>query len=90
MKLFKMVQHIEGDKYLDNILLSIGKSYYFNMEPDGWYIRIEMPFTKVTEYVDATDYSKKIGPCKRVYLIRSRPGIERLLKVAVWKPVSIT
>lgn len=39
MKLFKLYTHIEGNRYDSNVLISMGKRYYFNNEPNGWYIR---------------------------------------------------
>lgn len=85
-----MATHIEGSQYIDNVLLSFGKSCYFNYEPNGWYIRLELPFTKVVDYVDVQDFMNKSGPCRKTYLWFKRPGIKRVLKVNVWKPISFT
>jgi len=87
MKLFKIATHIEGENYIDNVLLSVGKSFYFNNEPNGWYIRLELPFTKTVDYVDAQDFLNKTGPCRKIYLWFKRPGIKRVLKANVWKPM---
>jgi hypothetical protein len=90
MKIFKIETHIDGDTYTSNTLLSIGKNIKFNMEPWGWYIRLESPFTKTVNYVDAHDFIKKEGPCRKVFLIRRVPGIKKLIKVNAWMPISNT
>lgn len=90
MKLFKIETHIDGDHYASNTFLSIGKNIKFNMEPWGWYIRLELPFTKIVDYVDAHNFIKKFGPCRKVFLIRRVPGIKKLIKVNAWNPISST
>lgn len=78
MKLIKIQQHIDGNCFPSNVFLSFGKIIYFNMEPCGWYLRIELPFSSITSYVDANDFSIKTGRCRNAYLIRKIIGIKRI------------
>lgn len=88
MKLFKLYTHIEGNRYDSNVLISMGKRYYFNNEPNGWYIRLELPFTKSREYVSSKDFETKIGPCRKAFLWTKVSGRRKPIHISLWVPIN--
>ena len=102
MKLIKLVPHIEGEKYESNIFLTFGKhlkheyeyirkfvedrSKIVNTKQDGWYFRVELPLSKVVTICDPSDFINKTLPCRKVFLIRKRPGTQ-ISKTWAWFPV---
>ena len=102
MKLIRIKTHIEGEPYVSNVLLAFGKCVKVNYQPygkhvyssevigtqdDGWYIRIESPFSKVVTQMDAHDFTVKTSPHRKIWLFKRRPNIKKILKVYAWLPI---
>jgi hypothetical protein len=102
MKLINIKTHIEGEPYVSNVLLAFGKnlrpaykpygkdvysSEVIGIQDDGWYIRIESPFSKVVTQMDPHDFTVKTGPHRRIWLFRRRPSIKNIIKSWAWLPV---
>ena len=103
MKLIKIKTNIQGEPYVSNVLLAFGKSIKVKYQPyskhvyssdvigtqdDGWYIRIESPFSKVVTQMDPYDFTVKTGPHRRIWLFRRRPSIKNIIKSRAWFPVN--
>jgi len=102
MKLIKIKTHTAGEPYVSNVFLAFGKnlrheyklqckhvysSEVIGIQDDGWYIRIELPFSKVVTQMDPHDFTVNTGPHRRIWLFRRRPNINRLIKSWAWLPV---
>lgn len=102
MKLIKIKTHLEGEPYVSNVLLAFGKNSRPEYQPygkhvyssevigihdDGWYIRIESPFSKVVTQMDPHDFTVKTGPHRKIWLFKRRPNIKGLIKSWAWLPV---
>jgi len=102
MKLIKIKTNIQGEPYVSNVLLSFGKSIKVKYQPyskhvyssdvigtqnDGWYIRIESPFSKVVTQMDPYDFIVKTRPHRKIWLFRRRPSIKNIIKSWAWLPI---
>ena len=58
---------------------------------DGWYVKIEMPFTRNLLHINTNTFDPEVGPCRYVIRFRYRPAnehrnaIKQLIKG--WFPV---
>lgn len=86
MKLFKYHNKNEYACFLENVFLSFGK-VFTNDVPDGWYIRLELPFIKHMTYLDPCDFLEKMGQCRKVYLWRKRAKYSKIFKTSAWRPI---
>lgn len=102
MKLIKIKTHTEGEQYVSDVLLAFGKSIklehnryskhvysseVIGSQDDGWYIRVESPFSKVVTQMDPQDFTVKTRPHRKIWLFRRRPSIKSIIKSWAWFPV---
>jgi len=71
MKLFARADRSEGEKYGEDTFLTVGKCV-IDRYVVGSYIRIELPFTRVVEYVDCVTFRSMTGPCRPAWLRAKR------------------
>lgn len=86
MNLFKYSNHIDGGPFENNILISVGRCKSMELNNTGWYIRLELPFTKDCLY-DLSDGFKKLGPCRRILSIKKIYGVNKFITTSLWIPI---
>ena len=60
------------------------------LESEGWFVRIELPFTRTVTYTDPNDFFVKHGKCRPTWLISkrtNRKGQTFKNKIFMWLPL---
>jgi hypothetical protein len=74
MIFFQKYDRVEGDIYRPDIFLSVGKLTTTTKQYDGWFIKLEIPFTFMSKYTDINTWQRLTGPCRLHFLYRHRPN----------------
>lgn len=82
-------QSIKQNLVADELQMSALERVYVTT---GFYIKIELPFSRLIQYLDATNFIYKIGKSRKVYLYRYRYS-EIMNKVfsgwsSIWVPIN--
>lgn len=85
MKLFKKIDRKEGDQFEQRVFLTVGKQFIAN-QPDGWYIKFELPFTFNKHYTNATTFEIEKGKCRYHWLYRRRKNGKSFVSKS-WMPL---
>ncbi len=85
MKFMLRKDRVEGDLYSHEAIIIFGRSTLLTGKKDGWYIKLQTPFTLLKDYVDPNDFIKKTGQCRKLWHWRYRPG-NKLIHVSLWAP----
>lgn len=64
MKLLQKFDRREGGYYGRNAIVSYGTSILSNGKYDGWYFKLESPFSITKKYIDANTFEIAEGPCR--------------------------
>lgn len=89
MKLFALGKKHEGEAFARNAIISAGNCIRGDNSADGWYFKIEFPFKKVKDYLDATTFKDTNGPCRYVIVFRYRPkAASKYFSIKAWVPVN--
>ena len=88
MKLFRRHDKQEGEAFPRDAFLSFGKCQR-QTQPDGSYIKIELPFKRTLNYINPSTFEKTHGPCRYVWILRLRPNkLEKYFTIKMWVPVN--
>ena len=87
MRLFGLEPRFEGQPFTRDYIVSVGRSITRHGEADGWYIKFELPFKKLKQYIDPTTFEMTSGPCRYVAVLRVRED-KRFFIINMWTPIN--
>lgn len=87
MRLFSIEPRFEGQSFTRDFILAGGQSIRGNGEADGWYIKFELPFKKLKDYINPTTFEMTLGMCRYVVLLRVRAD-RRFFIINMWTPTN--
>jgi hypothetical protein len=89
MKLFSVTKKHEGEAFIRNTIVSMGACIGGNGNPDGWYIKLELPFKKNKQYLDTHTFKDTSGPCRYAMVFRYRPkSAAKYFSIKTWIPIN--